>query len=225
MIFTDRATAGRALAAEVAALAPERPVILALPRGGLPVAREVAMALTAPLGLILVRKVGAPFQPELAIGAVVDGRDPVVVRHERIIRMLRLPDAYFARAAREALSEIERRREVYGMASAQPAIEGRTAILVDDGIATGASIEAAIQGARRAKPEQLIVAVPVLSDDALERLRPLADKIVYLDDRLLGSVGAHYRHFPQLTDDDVVKILAEHEEALAEAGGESAATR
>lgn len=207
--FTDRKAAGRLLAVKMARFAPLRPVVYALPRGGVPVAIEVARRLNAPLDLLLVRKIGVPRQPELAAGAVVDGEQPDLVLNDDIVRAAGMTDAEIASAAKGLLKEIERRRALY-MPGKQPvSARGRTAILVDDGVATGASMEAAIAAVRRRAPKRIVAAVPVASRSAALMLHGLVDEVVCLaapED--FGGVGEFYRDFHQLSDQEVVDLLA-----------------
>ena len=146
------------------------PVVLALPRGGVPVAAEVAAALDAPLDLILVRKIGVPFQPELAMGAVVDGREPVIVRNEDVISLTGVSEQEFNATRDQQLAEIERRRKLYLGDRPHPQIADRIVIVVDDGIATGATTRAALQAIRMRKPSKLVLAVPVAPTDTLEEV-------------------------------------------------------
>jgi predicted phosphoribosyltransferase len=210
-VFADRRDAGRRLAAALAGYADRRPVILALPRGGVPVAAEVAAALGAPLDLVMVRKIGVPWQPELAMGAIVDGAEPVVVRNEDVLRLSGVSPEEF-RAARDAeLAEIERRRARYlgDRLRADPA--GRVAIVVDDGIATGATVRAALRAVRKRRPQMLVLAVPVAATDAIDRLRDEADAIVCVEpSRHLMAVGAAYVDFGQTTDAEVLAALQAH---------------
>ena len=150
MIFVDRTDAGRRLARELASYRDQDPVILALPRGGVSVAAEIALALDAPLDLILVRKLGAPMQPELAMGAVVDGAEPFVVRNEDLLEALGISENEFRRICERELAEIERRRKLYLEGRLRADLRDRTVIVVDDGIATGATTLAAL----RAIPDQ-----------------------------------------------------------------------
>jgi putative phosphoribosyl transferase len=208
-IFTDRAAAGRALATRIAQLAPPRPVVYALLRGGAPVALEIAKALKAPLDLLFVRKIGAPRNEELAAAAVVDGEQPEIVFNRDVMRAVRLTEADIEARARPQLQEIERRRALFMPGRRPVAARGRTAILVDDGVATGASMRAAIAAARRRAPQRIIVAVPVASPQAASELGELADDVVCLatPDDFFG-VGAFYRDFHQLTDKEIVDLLA-----------------
>jgi putative phosphoribosyl transferase len=207
-VFPDRTEAGRRLAAQLRHLKDQQPVVLALPRGGVPVAYEVARVLEAPFDLVLVRKIGAPFQPELAIGAVVDGERPELVLNRDLISDYRIPDSYVEGERRRQLAEIERRRHLYLAGRARVPVRDRTAIVIDDGIATGATMEAALRATRRAGPRRLVLAVPVAPPDTIERLRPQVDEVVcLLVPAFLGAIGAFYRDFRQLRDEDVIGLL------------------
>lgn len=207
--FLDRADAGRRLAQALEAYRGAEPLVLALPRGGVPVAYEVAKALKAPLGLLMVRKIGAPFQPELALGAVVDGHQPVVVWNDEVVRALAPSEAYLERAVADELSEIERRRHVYLGPRKPPDPAGRTVIVVDDGIATGATVRAALEALRRAGAARRILAVPVASADAIEMLSAEADEVVCLaTPDPFFAVGAHYRDFSQVGDEEVIEVMS-----------------
>ena len=209
MLFIDRFEAGRRLAAKLAHVRGQNAVVLALPRGGVIVAAPVAQALGAPLDLLLVRKIGVPDQPELAMGAVVDGGDPVVFRNEGVIRMLAISAREFGRVQDVELAEIDRRRKLYMAGRPLPDIAGRTVIVVDDGIATGATMKAALQALRRRNPGQLVVAVPVAAEDTLEELRPMADAVICVAPQAgLGSIGAYYAEFEQVSDAEVIRTLA-----------------
>lgn len=208
MIFADRKEAGRRLARALAHLRDRDPVVLALVRGGLPVAYEVAEALAAPLDVVLVRKIGAPMQPELALGAVVDGETPEIVTNPDVMRMLGVSQAEVQAAARQQLQEIERRRAVYLHGRERVEVRGRTAVVVDDGVATGATTRAALHAVRRQAPARLVLAVPVAPPDTLADLRADADEVVCLDaPPMFGAVGAFYEDFRQVSDDEVVALL------------------
>jgi putative phosphoribosyl transferase len=205
--FADRKAAGRALARELASREFRDPMVLALPRGGVPVAAEVARTLHAPLDLVMVRKIGAPGQPEFAIGAVVDGEDPQVVIDEQAAGLAGANKAYIAQRVDEAIGEIARRRAVYGAQRPIP-LAGNTAIIVDDGIATGSTVKAALHAVRAAHPSCIVLAVPVAPMSALARLAPLCDEIVcLLQPRQFYAVGAHYEDFGQTSDQEVVRDL------------------
>ena len=208
MSFRDRSDAGRKLAKALAQYKDQQPVILALPRGGVPVAAEVAAALDAPLDLILVRKVGVPFQPELAMGAVADGGASIIVRNEDVIEHVGIDEAAFKSACDAEFAEIERRRDRYLGNRERAEVAGRTAIVIDDGIATGATARAALRATRIRNPKRLVLAVPVAPSDSLPELRREADDIVCLEDHpMLGAIGYYYRDFRQVSDEEVIEIL------------------
>jgi putative phosphoribosyl transferase len=208
ILFADRSEAGRALAQRLLRFKDERPVVLALPRCGVPVGFEVARALEAPLDLVLVRKIGAPFRPEIAVGVVVDGGRPETVLNEEMIREFEIPEIYIAEESARQLKEIERRRGLYLAGRTRAPVERRTAIVVDDGIATGAAMEAALHATRRASPKRLVLATPVAPPDTIERLRAQVHEIVCLaTPRLFGAIGAFYEDFQQVGDDEVVDLL------------------
>jgi predicted phosphoribosyltransferase len=211
MPFVNRVEAGRLLAKALASYKGQHPVVLALPRGGVPVAAEIAPVLGAPLDLILVRKIGVPSQPELAMGAVVDGGAPITVRNDDVIRLTGVTEEEFAAVRAEQLAEIERRRVKYLGNRAHPDVAGRVAIVVDDGVATGATTRAALQATRMRKPSKLVLAVPVAPTDSLANLRELADDVVCLEDHeMFGAIGLYYSDFRQVSDDEVIKLLAQY---------------
>ncbi len=211
MPFVDRVDAGRRLAQALASYKDQQPVVLALPRGGVPVAAEIATALDAPLDLLLVRKIGVPFQPELAMGAVVDGKRPVTVRNEDVIALTGIGESEFARVRDQELAEIERRRARYVGSRAHPPLAGHTIIIVDDGIATGATTRAALRAMRQHAPRKVVLAVPVAPTETLRALRDEADDIVCLEDyEDFGAIGYFYADFRQVSDAEVVDLLAQH---------------
>lgn len=208
MPFRDREDAGRRLAAELARFKGQDVVVYALPRGGAPVAAPVAAALDAPLDLVLVRKIGVPSQPEFAMGAVADGGAAVVARNEDVIRMVGVGDAEFDAALRKQLAEIERRRKLYLGDRPRPDVRGRVAIVVDDGVATGATTRAALRAVRAMGPAKLVLAIPVAPTEALPGLRAEVDELVCLEDHeVFGAVGFFYRDFRQIEDEEVIDIL------------------
>ena len=215
--FEDRRDAGRQLAAALMRYQQSRAVVLALPRGGVPVGFEVAKALRTPLDLLLVRKIGAPGHAELGIGAVVDGAEPQLVMNEEIVRRVRPPPGYIDEETRRQLAEIERRRHHYLGDRPPVRVEGRTAILVDDGIATGGTVRAALRGLSRIRPARLVLAVPVAPADSLDELAGDCDDVVCLaTPEPFYAVGPHYRDFTQTEDDEVIRLLAEARQWSAE---------
>lgn len=206
--FADRAEAGRLLAREVAALRLSDPVVLALPRGGVPVAAEVARVLRAPLDLLMVRKIGAPLQRELAVAAVVDGAAPDIVIDHETAAWAGADEDYIDAQARLQLQEIERRRAVYLRGRAPQPLAGKSVVLVDDGIATGTTVRAALKALHRQRPARIVLAVPVAPPDTLRRLRDDADVIVCLrQPEAFNAVGVHYDDFHQVEDDEVIACL------------------
>jgi len=206
--FTDRREAGRLLAAEVAKHKPENVVVLGLPRGGVVVAAEVARELNAPLDIILVRKLGAPRQPELAIGAVVDGAAPQIVLNQDVVRATQASEDYIRAEAAREIEVIEARRKLWIADRPRVSIEGAAAIVVDDGIATGATMRASLQALRRRRPKAVIVATPVAPHDTLEMLEREADQVICLvPSGSLGAIGFFYRDFSQVGDEEVTDIL------------------
>jgi putative phosphoribosyl transferase len=208
--FRDRADAGRQLVPHLMAYSADNAVVLALPRGGVPVAFEVARALRAPLDLIFVRKIGAPGHAEYGLGAVVDGANPQVVLNEEAVRLLHVPPSYIEQEIQRQLQEIERRHQHYLGGRRPVDVEGRVAIVVDDGIATGGTVRAALKGLSLARPAQLILAVPVAPADTIERLRAEADEVVCLmTPDPFYAVGQHYDDFRQTSDREVTTLLNE----------------
>jgi len=209
-MFTDRAEAGRLLAERLLALQLENPLVLALPRGGVPVAAEIARTLHAPLDVALVRKIGAPDQPELAVGAVADGDPPEVVLNSAIVAELDLEEGYITAQVARELAAIGHRRQMYAALRPAVAPEGRTVIVVDDGVATGMTMQAALRHVRRSRPVRVIAATPVASREAVAMLQAEADDVVCLTSpRRFGSVGSFYRNFGQVSDEEVAELLQE----------------
>lgn len=207
--FLDRQDAGERLAEELLHLKQERPVVLALPRGGVPVAFEVAKALQAPLDLLMVRKLGAPGHAEYGIGAVIDGSDPQVVLNEEAMRIVRPTPEYVEEETQRQLVEIERRRARYFAGREPIPIAGRTVIVVDDGIATGGTVRVALKALRKANAARIVLAVPVAPRDTLDSLHDDADEVVCLSTPTdFRAVGLHYANFDQTSDAEVMQCLS-----------------
>jgi putative phosphoribosyl transferase len=206
--FHDRREAGQVLAKALGAYKGRRDMlVLALPRGGVPVAAEVAAALDAELDLMIVRKLGTPGNSELAMGAVASGG--LSVMNPEIVSALRIDGAAINEAVRAETREIDRREHAYRGARPRPAIAGRPVILVDDGVATGATMRVAIAALRTERPASIVVAVPVAPPDTVETLRAEADEVVCLaTPEPFMAIGCWYADFPQLTDDEVRGHLA-----------------
>jgi predicted phosphoribosyltransferase len=208
MIFDDRRLAGVALGEELVRLDPVDPLVLALPRGGVPVGYEVARALGCGLDVLVVRKVGVPGQPELAMGAV--GEAGVVIRNEEVIRLAGVDDEAFGRVVERERQELARRLATYRSVADPLDPAGTTAIVVDDGLATGSTAMAAVDVLRRRDAREVWVAVPVAPRDTAERLAQIVDRLVVLQQpRRFLAVGAWYRDFSQTSDEEVRRLLAE----------------
>jgi len=205
--FTDRTAAGAQLGALVVKLGlPQPQLVLALPRGGVPVAVGVAAALHAPLDVLVVRKIGMPGQPELAVGAIAPGG--TVVREPHAAAYFGPDDAAFAALERRERIELERRERAYRAGLPPLDLKGRAVVLVDDGLATGATMLAAVRAARAAGASAVTVAAPVASDEAAATLRAEADHVAILRiPPMLFSIGEWYEDFPQLTDAEVTELL------------------
>jgi putative phosphoribosyl transferase len=209
-MFRDRKEAGERLGIELARLGLYQPIVLALPRGGVPVAAEVAKALGAPLDLLIVRKVGAPGNPELAVAAVVDGNPPDVVLNREIVEAYSLDDADLAALVALERPELERRRIAYKGNRKSLSVAGKTVVLVDDGAATGTTMKVAIRALRHRAPMEIVVAVPVSPADTLAELAQEADRVVCLSQPgRFRALGYHYLRFPQLSDSEVIAAMDE----------------
>jgi putative phosphoribosyl transferase len=207
MLFKDRTAAGQVLAKELAAYANRSDVlILALPRGGVPVAFEVAKALKAPLDVFLVRKLGVPGQEELAMGALASGG--VRVLNDEVVAGLGLSETIINKVAEKEQQELERRERLYRDDRPAPDLHGRTVILVDDGLATGATMRAAVRALQQQQPARLVVGVPVSSPETCQEFQTKVDDIVCArTPRPFHSVGLWYDDFSQTTDDEVRDLL------------------
>lgn len=209
MRFANRQEAGRLLAAALMPWTGKKPLVLALPRGGVPVGYEVARALGGTLDVLLVRKIGVPGNPEFGVGAVVEGDPPHAVLDDATIQRLHIPRTWLAAEIARQEVELERRRQAYA-GTRQAPHDDRPIILVDDGIATGATMEVALRATRQRKPARLVLAVPVAPPGTIAKLRKEADEIVCLDTpEEFFAVGQFYRRFHQLEDDEVTALLEE----------------
>jgi putative phosphoribosyl transferase len=209
MKFMDRGEAGRRLADKLVHLKDWQPVVLALPRGGVAVGFEIARALDAPLDIVLVRKIGVPWEPELALGAVTDGASHETFIDRDLATSLAVPDSYIKEETARQLQEIERRRKSYCKGRPAREVAGHTAIVVDDGIATGATMRVALQAVRRRGPARLVLAVPVAPPDTLAAMREEVDEAVCLETPSgFGAIGYYYRDFHQMSDREVTELLA-----------------
>lgn len=205
--FRSRRDAGRQLGERLAGTRAARPIVLGLPRGGVPLADEVARALGAPLDVVLVRKLAVPQQPELALGAIAEGGARVV--NGALLRALGLDESALAPVEARAVAEMERRARRFRGASPPPALDGRVVILVDDGAATGATARAAVRAVRAAGATRVVVALGVASGDAVDALAAEADEVVALRvPEPFGYVGAWYDDFRAVSDDEVARLLA-----------------
>ena len=208
-IFRDRSDAGRRLGAKLAERYPDggKLVVLGLPRGGVPVACEVAAALGAPVDVLVVRKLGVPFNPELAVGSIASGG--ITVFNSGILDELGLGEDDLAPIIERERRELERRERVYRHGRALPDLAGKTVILVDDGAATGATMQAGVEAVRKLKPRRIVVALPTSSSEAAVRLQAAADEVVALSiPEYYFAVGSWYEVFDQLSDGDVADWLA-----------------
>jgi predicted phosphoribosyltransferase len=212
--FTDRREAGKELAAKLSAYRGRQDVVvLALPRGGVPVAFEIAEALDAPLDIFVVRKLGMPGHPEFAMGAIASGG--VRVLSEDVIRWSGIPGHQIEAVARRELAELQRREREYRRGRALTELQGRTVILVDDGLATGSTMRAAIQAVRAHKPARVVVAVPVGAPSTCQEFADITDETVCArTPEPFSAVGQWYRDFSQTTDEEVRALLQEHAQRM-----------
>jgi putative phosphoribosyl transferase len=209
MIFTDRQHAGQLLGKKLIGYKDLNPIILALPRGGIPVAAEIAAALNAPLEVLVVRKIGHPLQQELAVGALCEDKDPVW--NERILSRMGLAPDDLGRAVLTESKKIKQQIEAFRQGRKLPSMVKKTAIVVDDGLATGATVLAAVKYLKKKGVAKIILAVPVAAASSARQLRTKVDSIICLEEpEDLLSVGQWYKDFSQVNDEEVVMILKDH---------------
>ena len=223
-MFHDRKDAGERLAEVLLHLKDKKPVVLALPRGGVAVGFEIARRLGAPLDIVLVRKIGVPWQPELALGALADcgGAPPEIFIDERMQEALAIPPDYVRDETARQLAELERRRQVYCADRLPVEIAGCTAIVVDDGIATGATMRVALRAVRRRGPARLVLAAPVAAAQTLAGFANDADETVCVETpKGLGAIGYYYEDFHQMSDAEVTDLLVRSTARSTEAGASS----
>jgi len=205
-MFTDRRHAGQELGHALHRYAGTNPIVLALPRGGVPIGREIASALDAELDVLIIRKLGAPNNPEFAIGAVGEGG--AVVLDEQTVVSMHMDDATLERIVTEARREIDRRVDAYRRGRSLPSLAGRTVIIVDDGLATGSTAATAVEVIKSLGAEDIVLAVPTGSHQAVTLLRDRCDEVICLEEPpWFGSVGAQYESFPQVSDEEVLALL------------------
>lgn len=218
--FADRRDAGQRLAEEIVAMKLDDPLVLALPRGGVPVAFEIAKLLGAPMDLLFARKIGAPGQGEYAIGAMVGGADPQIILNDDAVDSVRASPDYVKAETQRQRVELERQRSVYLDSRQAIPIAGRNVVLVDDGIATGSTVRIALRALRTAGAGKIVLAVPVAPADAIATLRPECDDIICLSTPpYFRAVGFHYADFSQTSDHDVVALLQEAQSWTPPGGG------
>lgn len=206
-IFQDRVDAGQRLATQLQKYRSDNPLVLALPRGGVVVGYEVSKVLEIPLDVIVSRKIGAPYNPELGIGALSEGN--IQILDEQIIQLLGLPKDEIAEIIKQEQKEMVRRIKLYRNNNPLPSLHTRTVILVDDGLATGVTAEASIKAVLQLQPHRLVIAVPVCDYETAETIRRQVDDFICLySPRSLEAIGFYYQNFSQTTDEEVLQLLA-----------------
>lgn len=205
-LFTDRVEAGKRLALTLAKTTSKDAIVLAIPRGGVVVGFEVAQTLSIPLDIIIPRKIGAPDNPELAIGAVTE--DGTIIFDEKLVRYLRVPENYIKTESEKQKLEIKRRLQLYRGDAPYPDIKGREVILLDDGVATGYTMKAALASIRKKGAKKTVIAVPVGPRSTIDELKNEADRVVCLyTPEPFYAIGQFYKNFTQITDEEVIKLL------------------
>jgi putative phosphoribosyl transferase len=209
-LFDHRIDAGRQLASELHKSKRDNVIVLALPRGGVGVAAEVAKAFKVPIELLFVRKLGAPFNPELGVGAVVEGATPQTFLNEDLIKVLKVSPDFLKEETERQLHVIQQQQQKFRSGNQRPVVAGKSVILIDDGIATGATVQAALKGLKNEKPKRLTLAVPVAPLDVIQELSREVDEVVCLHQpQHFQAVGQFFREFPQLQDEEVKRLMSE----------------
>jgi putative phosphoribosyl transferase len=222
-VYEDRRTAGRALVPELQRCDLHDPIILGLPRGGVPLAYEIAVALRAPLDTIVVRKLGVPSQPELAFGAIASGGIRVI-NDDVIESLFSLDDDTIDNIANREMKELRRREDAYRLDRPYPELAGKDVVLVDDGLATGATMRAAAEAVKTRSPSSVVVAVPVASASAVAKVAAIVDRVICLESpQSFYAVGQFYSDFRQTSDDEVRELLREAWEIADQSGAEGLA--
>jgi len=205
-VFKDRRDAGKQLAKKLLAYKKYHPIILALPRGGIVIGHEIAKQLNVNLEVLVVRKLGSPFNPEFAIGAITE--DEIIFLDETTIQVLGIPNQIIKQLVNTETEELNRRVKIYRGNKKMILLKNKVAIIVDDGLATGATAMAAIKYASKQCPKEIIFAAPVCTYDSLEKLKPFVSKTIsILTPKELTSISTYYESFPQTSDEDVIKLL------------------
>lgn len=206
MVFENRSEAGKELAQHLESLKDKNQIVLGIPRGGVEVAVEIARFIKAPLDVIIVRKIGSPFEKELAIGALAEGEVNVLDRES--VGRWGISKKELARIVKEETEELKRRIKVYRLGKPLTPLNGKTIILVDDGVATGLTVKAAIESTKKLNPQKIIFATPVCSTEAAEELKKLVDDFISLVEPFkLSSIGSFYQDFSPVPDEQVLKLL------------------
>ena len=213
--FSDRVEAGRRLASELRDFEGKNAIVLAIPRGGVVVGYEIAKALSLPLDVIIPRKIGAPDNPELAIGAMTE--DGTIILDKKLVSYLGVPSGYIEEESRQQKHEIERRLKMYRQGEPYPNLKGMEVILVDDGIATGSTMKAALASVKSRGAKTVTVAVPVGPPETIQELKRLADRVVCpYTPEYFGAIGQFYRDFDQTSDEEVIELLRQNKQKTRE---------
>jgi predicted phosphoribosyltransferase len=208
-MFRNREEAGKKLAEKLLKYKKDKPIIFAIPRGGVVVAYEVAKKLKADLDIIIPRKIGAPYEPELAIGAVTE--DGTIILNEDLVKELGISKEYIKEEASRQIEEIKRRMKFYRKGKEHKDVKNRSIIIIDDGIATGATMKAAVISLKKKHPKKIIIAVPVAPVDSINEMKKIADEVICLEEhKIFGAIGNFYHDFRQVEDEEVINLLKKY---------------